>query len=1606
MALADTLKTINSRASNAPAAVSATMEEREQQLRIDQQRASAKLAQQQKEEEDQPGLFGKIASGAVNLVEKMWTDDFSAIPVVGPVARVTGETLQTAWDGSYALGSSAALAANPRYWENRGPTGDLFADARKTNVGDAFQAAGEFVSSTPLGKPLIGGKQNIYDKNPSLNIANRAQRDAAFSDRPDLEIASGVVSGAFGWFFDPLVIVGKGAKVARFGTTAFGMDVVGLSQRKIRDQRGFSQKVLESVDSDADSALEFARTGLGQQSRIGVIGQQIADRDYESLKRLNAFQGANRDTLASIGAGIDNTEDAIIYLAAASGSAKYQKILAETQASVDLALKRASSGGLYETAALNIPIGAPQPTVLKNFLEPGTDVAKVVEDLTKRDKALRAALLGVDESPTGMVEQLGGSSVEGMKIAAAWRDGVMARRMNFKGEMRNAAVTERISPRYGTGPSVYQKIYQVSGAMPRVAVLDWIKGSHATGWIDIRGFNTGKASDELEAVFSDTRTLGKDREWVVSQLDLYGQAQGPTQKFAAIKKIEQNAFEYLAKENGLDNPDLIREMYGRIDKARAETVAAFTNAAYAVDPADGTTMVMTAMMKSQLETNMPMLSMRMMEKSAKLVAQKAAYMDAKVNTSSNVFKTVVDEVMSLWKAGVLLRLGYTIRNTTEGWARSAVYLGTIPGMTQLGKTAGRSLFNNKQRIVSRAPGVGTKALIKRETEASNQLNLLTDDVTKLREKIAADPNGSSYDVSAVASELGAKEKSMRELQESLDKLAVRRAELGARRFYGDDGAFGGPLNAEYADLYRRMSSSESTNSQFLQSRYMRSRSEVLAQNNWGRVKSTDPQYWNELFVSARQFRGDDIAKRLLNGEDTGSIVAWAKSSEGRLYRRDMNISKEGIEERVVFLDDMIKSYLPTDTARRLAAREDVTPEQLRSALGAFSRNKAPSQPKITINMDAKKIEAKRAKYEKDLAAWKQRQQGVPVLSDIHGRQVQDAIRGNAYQRFVDRPIEKIFSVLGTYPESTLVRHPFYNEVWTRTFNQLTQIAKIQGREIDDVLLKKINTSAHTSAMRATNETLFTIERYSNPAAAMRWAAPFFAAWENSAKVWTKLVVNDPSVLARANMLWNIPANLGMIVDAEGNKVEGGAFDFLKGSKDQYITLPAGLDEVVAKATGGTHIRIPRASLNVVTPGETPWLPGFGPVVTMGVGMFLSGKPDLQGDLRKILGDNVYQQIAPFGEVDNNLLDTFAPTWFRNEYVRWQGENNEDYLRTANAMMQIAMVDWYKAGGLPEDKPDMDKVYQMTNDFYRFTSVARLTLPVTTSRSSPYQFEVDEWNKLKNDPQYTWSEKVDKFLDTYGDEFTPLTVSGSDNLPGVQPTQEVYALLRDHGDLARELAADGPDSVGILASSAPLGEFDQGVYKWLGENNAPGLDEAFRGARQPGDMSDQIVMSKAWREYRAAKTSRDEAMKQLGITSLNSNAGAGIKAYWDNFVDNTMREKYGDVWTVEFNSFEQKTPGYLVGITKALNNKSFMNEVAETPRWQGISTYMATRQAALQAISQGADSSNVKDVFAAWIAEYRYSSLEFNDFYERFLDQDELNDYGDGIGAVNGSATAV
>jgi hypothetical protein len=343
-----------------------------------------------------------------------------------------------------------------------------------------------------------------------------------------------------------------------------------------------------------------------------------------------------------------------------------------------------------------------------------------------------------------------------------------------------------------------------------------------------------------------------------------------------------------------------------------------------------------------------------------------------------------------------------------------------------------------------------------------------------------------------------------------------------------------------------------------------------------------------------------------------------------------------------------------------------------------------------------------------------------------------------------------------------------------------------------------------------------------------------------------------------------------------------------------------------------------------------------------------------------------------------------------------GEADEQYLRTATAMMRDAMVDWYKSGGDPETMPNFEEILDQAGKHTMFRAFASGFLPVPFSRTSRYQIELDHWRELMANDNLTYTQKVEQFVDKWGEDYLPLVASTSKNtVPGLSATIETYSVLKDNESLARELAALGPEAVGIIGATAPVGEFDVGVYDWLNENNIPGTSTQYRGARSVAEMREATVMQSAWREYRKVKEERDDALAQRGLTSINQSGAEEIREIWNDFVRNQMAQKYGREWSVEYNSYVNQSPLYLNGIQSAMNNQQFMSKYGNTPLWQQIGEYMRTREEALQAIANGRDSAEVRDLWDQWREEFRYSSLEFSDFYDRFLDNDELRDYGVG-----------
>jgi hypothetical protein len=433
--------------------------------------------------------------------------------------------------------------------------------------------------------------------------------------------------------------------------------------------------------------------------------------------------------------------------------------------------------------------------------------------------------------------------------------------------------------------------------------------------------------------------------------------------------------------------------------------------------------------------------------------------------------------------------------------------------------------------------------------------------------------------------------------------------------------------------------------------------------------------------------------------------------------------------------------------------------------------------------------------------------------------------------------------------------------------------------------------------------------------------------------------------------------------------------------------------LMENVTSGIPVAIPQGAINVVTPGETPFLPGFGPIVQVPVGQFLGSKPDTQRILRDNLPPEIYNQIAPFGEVASPG-DALFPSAVRKAYQLLQGEDNEMYLGIADAMMKSAFVDWYTNGANPAEVPQVDVIMEQTQQFQVFSIIASLTLPFAITRNSKYQIQEDYWRQLMADPNMTYSQKADMFLNKFGAEFAPMIESTSQKAaPMIGNTIESYDVFNDNRGLTEVVAGFNPKAVGVLLSGTASGEFDQGVYKFWGENKVPGTVEKFRRRRTPKEMQEELIMGQAWREYRAMKDQRDAALQYMGV-SYTSNAASDVRAQWQYFTDVTMREKYGDIWAVNYAEYNDLTPSYVIAIETALGDEKFMQGRGSSPLWQQVAGYMEMRRMALEAIAAGANTADVREQFAAWAAQYRLSSLEFSDFYDNFLENDELINYGE------------
>lgn len=1482
---------------------------------------------------------------------------------------------------------------------------DNFYKEYESNLTMGIDAVDQIITGDPMisvedsykvspGQALEANIQKLWDPEVKLAESQWRQQKWGTSNRNPLDdnfsvnLVSGSLDFAVDWFLDPLVLVGKGTKVLRFGTR---FTPGGLTHRLTTGKGG--AKVVQDVSMQIDNAIANPNMTQGTVGKINTMARDLAEGDYAYALTVKEFRGANQGALATAASMINDEETMKVFLGAMSGSQKHIDQLSRMRNDLYTAFVKLDNKDLYERLAVATPEHK-MPAVLEGFLEPGADLTKRLDDMAANDEAFAALLkeMGYDtmrgvEAAGRLVDEVGGSPV-----IRDWRG-----RSNSLYKMRSRRQRRLAAKRrnMGTVPAAAEYLYRDKfGLTTRFisSTRNFLVGKEANGMVATRGPEAGRGFVEIEAAITDSPLLRIDPSFKNEALEIWGRAVTPDDKYKAVRQIENLGFDRLIRLS-LDGTDLGRtmsnldvdeqrkifdalksvkdEMYAAIDKRRAEIVKAARSdgRAYAtvVDPEDGTQIVFDARMRSQLAVSEPMLDMKVLQKTAKLLVRefgKQYDQYAKVPDigavgaagrvipeapqsllSRQATVNILDTGLSLWKAAVLVRLGYTQRNLVENWLRSMATIGLLPMVSRIPGGIARSGINTTKRTARYL--FDKPYQIRGKTIRKNTWNRLANDEA---EKI------SNLKARIEAGELGLEDQ-LKAAEEALDKW-TRRSEWSRNTLHTGDPIpwFGGGRGIDVGTrtfsafddpVYRELTSMSSTNRKVLEPLSNGEADLALSARNYVLVNPGEPQYWDELLQSGVQFRNDEVAKRLLRGDDPLDVADWMKSRDARWYRDDMQTPIAGVDDFVSQMDEMVNRYLPTERARQIVL-DDGTAAQLKAELGSRLANDG--------------------------------------LSPIHGREAMK-MANVEHKSMLRRSIDRIFYVLGDLPESHLTRQPYYDTLWRKEFNQRVAIAKAQGRELTDDVLEGMNRASKQQALRGLKETLYTIEHYSTMAKYLRFVIPFFPAFQNSFQAWSKIVARDPSIIPRADILWNLPNTLGMVVDENGESVPYNRYGFLfGGDKDHWVIMPSVIRNWTIDKTG-LPFDIPQASLNVAFPGETPYLPGFGPLVGVPANWFLKNKPDAQRFLKKYLGETIYKQIIPFGRTNPNDWQLLAPSGFR-KIVQFMGkEGDEAYLGIAGAVMRDTHMNWLEEGGLPENKYTADDVMDKTNAYFLLSIAASYLGPVSVSPGSKYDIIINHWRQLSEDPSLTYDDRIARLERKFGPNAAVMVTSTSENVRGVANTYGEYRVQKDNPDLARQLAMRGPEFVGMISAGVTAEPFDQGVYTAMGLETVPGTNMPYRRKSNLNEMETKLTMGQAWREYRQVKDARDQALAQLGV-SINSNAASGIKAAWDQFKNVYMSQKYGSVWDTQINTWAQNDGVNLLAIQDALSNEKFMEQQRENPMWVQVRQYMDVRRAASQALQQGGDRGAILDAWAEYREQVRYSSLLFSDFFDFYLEGDE------------------
>ena len=1387
-----------------------------------------------------------------------------------------------------------------------------------------------------LGQAIVGAGiaagRRSYD--PKFNIYDPREREAAFKNSAWGKISSGTIDAFAQIFGDVSIGAAKGAKVLKASTLGTGK--------------------LSNADLVAQAAEDITKAQYGVNNRFTKVIKDFTDNNSAyAISHPMVRSSSNPGLLAHLlGDSVDVDETALI-LRSALGDPKAMDDLKLQRAYVSDALE-AERGKLSSVDEFKL-FSAPDGSGMLPFLNDSPAVAQEAlenyRSLAATDKYF-ADLMEVGKGG-GALTRTTGLGLQGVEDFVA-----KARAVKFYDQAVGNSRVEIYQP------TPFHRMYQK---------VSWAAGERPAGLVD---FND---PDSYREIVANVTRLEKRANLTPSEskklLDGYLKASTPETRFTATLNLEGAGLRALANKYDVTE-EFATELYNNFKGARTSALKSIKDKGFMVDT-DGS-ILRIPQLESQTANFLPLMDFDMMDD---LLKRNASAIKL-VGTTKNAVFNSLDLLQDYFKAAVLLRLGYTIRNTVDSSLRIAGSVGAYAQLRHLGpglknfvtdKVATPARLIDRYRPID--AGMTFAQVQKSSNKVINELNELKSKISIAESKLALKPD--DLDVAGELNTLKLLQEEKQSVYQHYTDVINRTPKAQPKQRIGSgsytvttsDGqvydlndAFGGPLG----DMFRRIASSGNSFERMVDSNTDLYRTK-LASKGIGAIKPTDPAYFDQWAQTLRtQFGNSAVVNKIIRGDTIDDVANWLRRSpEGRDLRRRLAIPSDDATEYVTRVNGFLDQYLPVSSNLRNKIK-DVTAEDLRATF------KDPTN--------------------------------LPI---IHGHVLKENL-DNVSQIQTQGIINSLFKLLATMPEDAFARNPLYVNFYRQEAKRRLDIMSgLKDDIVSPAEQELIMSQARKVALREMKSVLFNIERKTNLATAMKYINPFFSAQENAYKTWMKLTVADPSLLNKGYLVWQSPNRAGLVTDEDGNQVPVGQ---TSGNDTIWLDLPKGVTKIPGLDTL-TRMGIPKGSLDIIFQGGLDILyntgnPNIisdifpvGPYVGVTVGQLTKDQPTLQESLKGMF---------PYG-LPKDPISAFLPPWLQREITNRAGLDDPQFSRTFQLIWKTEQQNAKRDG---RDPAQFDEIMSKTKDYWRMRTYANLIMPFAPRFDTPYQYYLDKSREYKR----IYGLDADaKFLADYPEYFS-FSASLSKNPTGVQSSTVAAENTKRYAGLISELSQINPKLIGLVTNDPTGYNFSQAAYNFLYKKKiSPGSSERFLSSQSPIESQKQNEAEKGWIQYNKLMDAIDNELQKRGLSSTQQTGAEDLAFIKSGYIQKLavqtdsegkplFDEKTGQyvqtAWYDDYlDSDGSKTNKVVVGLSKILNNEKFMSNNKDSATWKSVSAYLDIRRVvAKELLSRDVKSidakanADIKFIYDGMVNKLKQDDkLGFAYLYDRFLSQDLVTD---------------